>query len=188
MTNQDTANQKSALREQILQARADEKPGHFCEDAHDETLVLWLADNGYRKIAAYIAMEDEPNTELLLEVCTEVGIEVLVPRVAGERLEWVRFDWDDLEVGAFGIPEPQGEAVPLNVEAMIIPALAASHDGVRLGRGKGFYDRALKTVGENIPVVALVHDGELFEELPSEEHDRGVTWVSTCSALLEVES
>lgn len=188
MNDSVAAGEKNLLRAQILKARREGKPGHGCDDAHDENLVLWLADRGYRRIAAYVAKEDEPCTDLLLDVCEEVGISVLVPRVSGETLEWVRFNWDNLSEGSFGIPEPVGDAEPLDVEAVIIPALAADHEGTRLGRGKGFYDRALASLPENIPVVALVHDNEIFEKLPSENHDRKVDWVSTCSALLEVEN
>jgi len=73
------------------------------------------------------------------------------------------------------------------VEAMIIPAVAVAEDGTRLGRGKGYYDRALASLPSSIPVVALVHDAELLAEIPSESHDQKVSWVSTCSNLLEVD-
>ncbi|MEY4390436.1 MAG: hypothetical protein RLZZ400_179 [Actinomycetota bacterium] len=182
-----SANSKADIRKQILTARQSKTPGHACDDAHDENLVLWLADNGYRKIACYVAKEDEPCTDLLLDVCAEVGIEVLVPRVRGESLEWCRFDWDALEPGDFGILEPTTPSESLQVEAVIIPAVAVAEDGTRLGRGKGYYDRALASLPSSIPVVALVHDAELLAEIPSESHDQKVSWVSTCSNLLEVD-
>lgn len=181
------ANTKAEVRSRILKARASQLAGHVCDDAHDEGLVLWLADHGVRKIACYIAKQDEPCTDLLLDVCAEVGIEVLVPRVAGDQLEWCRFDWDELSEGAFGILEPTGVAEPLDVEAAIIPALAVAQDGTRLGRGKGFYDRALATLKPGVPVIAVVHDSEVLDSLPSEGHDQKVQWVSTCSEILEVE-
>lgn len=187
MTSSEAAQHKSQLRKEIMAARRAQAAGHFCEDAHDENLVYWLADQGYRRIAAYVSTDDEPSTEMLLEVCAEVGVRVWVPRVAGDELEWVEFDWDALEEGPFGIPQPIGPSEPLDVEAMIIPAVACAHDGTRLGRGKGFYDRALSNVPKRVPIIALVHDEELYESLPSEAHDRKVDWVSTCSALLEVE-
>lgn len=186
MVNSEASEQKKLLREEVRAARAKRLEGHHCEDQHDEHVVLFLADNGFRKIAAYVATDDEPCTDLLLGVCEEVGIQVLVPRVSGDELEWVLFDWDRLSEGAFGILEPIGPAEPLQVEAIIVPALAVDSTGVRLGKGKGFYDRALASVGANIPVIALVHDAELVEELPHQPHDRRVTHVAACSFMHEI--
>ena len=180
------ASSKDRVRQQVLSRRKAKAPGHHCDDAHDEQLVLWLADQGFRKIGCYIATEGEPCTDMLLDVCAEVGIEVLVPRVAGSDLEWCRFDWDQLKEGAFGILEPTTAAEPLDVAALIMPAVAVAEDGTRLGRGKGFYDRALANISPQIPVVALVHDAELLAELPSEPHDIKVHWVSTCTNLYDL--
>jgi len=187
MNQSDAAQSKAEIRRAILDARRNKEVGHFCEDAHDENLVLWLADNAHKKIAAYIALPDEPCTDLLLDVCEEVGIQVLVPRVVGDDLEWALFNWDDLVEGEFGVLEPTGPAEPLQVDAIIVPALAAAEDGTRLGRGKGFYDRALAGLPKDVPIIALVHEEELFDELPIEAHDIKVQWVSTCLGLHEVE-
>lgn len=186
MTNTEIASAKKQLRKIIRDARANGDEGYVCEDQHDEHIVLHLADQGFRKIAAYVAMEDEPCTDVLLGVCEEVGIQVLVPRVSGDDLEWVLFDWDELEEGEFGVPEPIGEAESLQVEAMIIPALAVDRNGNRLGRGAGYYDRVLAELPSSVPVIALVHDAEFLEEVPAEDFDQRVTHVATCSGLYPV--
>jgi 5-formyltetrahydrofolate cyclo-ligase len=67
------------------------------------------------------------------------------------------------------------------VEAILVPALAADHGGVRLGRGAGYYDRALARVPAWVPVVALLHDGELVPWLPADPWDRPVTAAVTPS-------
>ncbi len=69
---------------------------------------------------------------------------------------------------------------------MLVPALAAGRDGVRLGQGGGFYDRALADLPphpEGPLVVAVVHDDELLAagEVPSAPHDRRVDAVLTPS-------
>ncbi len=64
---------------------------------------------------------------------------------------------------------------------LLVPALAVDRRGVRLGRGGGSYDRALARVAAGTPVVALLHDGELLDELPAEPHDRLVSAVVTPS-------
>jgi 5-formyltetrahydrofolate cyclo-ligase len=81
------------------------------------------------------------------------------------------------------VVHPSGsEASLAGVELVVVPALAVDRRGTRLGRGAGWYDRALAEVPRTVPVVALLHDGELQdEELPAEPHDRPVTGVITPS-------
>jgi 5-formyltetrahydrofolate cyclo-ligase len=65
---------------------------------------------------------------------------------------------------------------------VIAPALAVDRvTGVRLGRGGGFYDRALAHAAPGALLVAVVHDEELVDALPAEPHDRPVDAVVTPS-------
>ena len=59
---------------------------------------------------------------------------------------------------------------------MIVPALAADRRGNRLGRGRGYYDRALAHVGPLIPTIALLYDGELLDQVPAGRLDHPVPW------------
>ena len=59
MVNSEASEQKKLLREEVRAARAKRLEGHHCEDQHDEHVVLFLADHGFRKIAAYVATDDE---------------------------------------------------------------------------------------------------------------------------------
>ncbi len=70
----------------------------------------------------------------------------LVPRVNGEVLDLCVWDPRKLRKGYCGIMEPSPDAVeadPLSVRLALVPGIAFSSDGYRLGRGKGFYDRLL---------------------------------------------
>ena len=60
-----------------------------------------------------------------------------------------------------------------------VKTLAVGRDGGRLGRGAGCYDRALARVDPSTPLVAVVHDDELLDTVPTEAHDRRVTDVVT---------
>ena len=66
-------------------------------------------------------------------------------------------------------PRPIGTA-----DVVVVPALAVDRDGVRLGRGGGYYDRALRHARADAVLVAVVFDDELVDELPAEPHDRRV--------------
>ena len=81
--------------------------------------------------------------------------------------------------GPLGLREPAGprlgpDAVA-DADVVLVPALAVDHAGTRLGRGGGYYDRALARVPAGVPVVALLHDGELVDALPADPWDRPVT-------------
>ena len=56
-------------------------------------------------------------------------------------------------------------------DAVLVPALAVDAAGRRLGRGGGSYDRALARVGPLVPLIALIYDDELVEQVPAEGHD-----------------
>ena len=61
----------------------------------------------------------------------------------------------------------------------LVPALAVDRDGVRLGRGAGFYDRSLPLADPTARLVAVVRDDELVDRLPAEPHDVRMTHALT---------
>ena len=73
--------------------------------------------------------------------------------------------------------QPDGEARGAEslkeADLIVIPALAASADGTRLGQGGGWYDRALVHRCPGTPVVAVIFDDEVLEAgvIPAEPHD-----------------
>jgi 5-formyltetrahydrofolate cyclo-ligase len=88
----------------------------------------------------------------------------------------------DLVPGQFGIPEPNSFCVevPLNfLDLILVPGLGFSLAGVRLGRGKGYYDRLLASVVGVRCGVAF--DWQVVAELPTEAHDVFVDCLATPS-------
>jgi 5-formyltetrahydrofolate cyclo-ligase len=77
---------------------------------------------------------------------------------------------DDLEVGPFGILQPEADAEPLVPNVLFVPLIGFTADGARLGQGGGHYDRWLV---EHRPALAvgLAWDAQLCETLPTEQHD-----------------
>ena len=88
----------------------------------------------------------------------------------GHELAWA-VDTGRLAPGRFGLLEPVGPRLgPTAIGAadvVVVPALAVARDGVRLGRGGGYYDRALRYARPDAVLVALVFDDELVDELPA---------------------
>lgn len=81
--------------------------------------------------------------------------------------------------------QPDGEARGAEslkeADLIVIPALAASADGTRLGQGGGWYDRALMHRSPGVPVVAAIFDDEVLEAgvIPAEPHDVPVDAIVT---------
>ncbi len=81
--------------------------------------------------------------------------------------------------------QPCGEAMGAEslteADLIVIPALAASEDGARLGQGGGWYDRALTHRSPDVPVVAVIFDDEMLDpgEIPTEAHDVPINMIIT---------
>ena len=143
-----------------------------------------------RRVACYLSMATEPGTAPLLAGLHERGIEVVVPiSLADHTLDWVLHDpAAPVARTSLGIPEPAGgrlgPAALATCDVVIVPALAVDHAGHRLGRGAGYYDRALAEV--SAPLCALVFTHELLPQVPHETHDVPVQMAVTPSGLFRV--
>ena len=74
--------------------------------------------------------------------------------------------------GPFGIWEPAGEPLDsAEIDFALVPGLAFTRDGRRLGRGKGFYDRFLPNMRPDCFVCGVGYDVQLVDDLPTEPHD-----------------
>lgn len=141
------------------------------------TSVLAALDLG-ETVAAYVPVGSEPGFVL--------DRRVLLPVTPAEPgpLDWA---WSgSLAPGPFGLLEPTGPRLGVGAlagaSAVLLPALACSREGVRLGRGAGYYDRSLRP-GPRL--IAVVYDDELVDSLPSEPTDVPVHAALTPSGLVE---
>lgn len=151
--------------------------------------------DGCSVLAAYVSYASEPDMLPLIEAFQANGGRVLVPKLGpGLSRAWAWFvDAGDLAETAPGRPhEPSGPALGAEIlaeaDAVVVPALAVDSSGVRLGRGGGWYDRALAHRRPDVPVYAAVFDEQYLEdeELPHDVHDIPVTHVLTPSRVVEV--
>jgi len=180
---------KTALRDQVLTARS-RRPlleRQAVAAAIAERLLAWEPVHRAATVAAYASVGSEPPTGLLLERLLALGKRVVLPvlRADGD-LDWAAFH-GDLVPARRGLLEPPGPRMGADAVAtadvVLVPGVAVDAKGRRLGRGGGSYDRALGRVPVGTPVVVLLHDDELVEEVPVAEHDRPVTAVVTPSVL-----
>jgi 5-formyltetrahydrofolate cyclo-ligase len=177
---------KEELRDFLLSRRrarpAQERAS--AADAVASALVRGL--DGVGTLAAFVPEPDEPGTGRLPDAYTELGARILLPVVpaSGRVLDWAAYT-GELEPGRFGLQHPVGprlgaEAIG-DADAVVVPALAVDQFGIRLGRGGGYYDRALVHARPDAVLVTVVFDEERLAELPREIHDRPVKAVVTPS-------
>ncbi len=179
----DVAAGKAWWRQRIRAARRARDPRLRARDAESITAAaLRLAGRTGGPICAHLPAGVEPWSPAGVEALHAAGHEVLLPVVADRDgpLDWAPFTGSDALVpGPFGLREPAGRrlgpAAVGRARLVLLPALAVDRHGVRLGQGGGFYDRTLPLVGTAVPVVAVLGDGELVDELPAGPHDRRVT-------------
>jgi 5-formyltetrahydrofolate cyclo-ligase len=172
---------KSAVRAGLLARRAALGPAALADASLRVLAHLGAAVAGRQLVAAYVPIGTEPGGPGLPDALRNAGARVLLPVLRADNdLDWAAYD-GVLEPSGRGLREPPGPRLGVDAvasaELIVVPALAVDRRGVRLGRGGGSYDRALTRVPAGAPIVALLHDGELLDELPAEPHDRLVSGV-----------
>lgn len=180
---------KTALRDQVLAARRRLPLPDLgtVGAALAEHLLAAAEVRRAATVAAYVSVGREPGTGALLDALAAAGTRVIVPVVLPDLdLDWaVLKDDSRLAPATLGLLEPTGPRLGVDAVAtadvVLVPGLAVSSDGHRLGRGGGCYDRALARVPVGTPTCVLLHDGELGLDVPVEPHDRPVTHAVTPS-------
>jgi 5-formyltetrahydrofolate cyclo-ligase len=128
-------------------------------------------------VAVYYSVGTEPETRGLVYGLWKRGTYVVLPVVREDGdLDWASYEGPESMVpAARGLLEPgearRGVEAVARADAVLVPALAVDRAGNRLGRGGGSFDRALARVGPMIPLIALLYDDELADQLPAEPHD-----------------
>lgn len=149
-----------------------------------------VARLGARSISCFLSTTTEPGTREFVEGAVARGIRVLLPITRTDGLlDWAVATTDlDITEGMFGLPEPVGELLgPIavnDVDLLIIPAAAVDRSGMRLGWGRGFFDKTIGSMERCPPVYAVAYDSEILDELPSDVHDQRVTGVVTPTRTL----
>ena len=120
-------------------------------------------------VMAFVGFKGEPDTDPLFARLAVDGKRLLLPRVEASGI--VAADGNTPWVASkFGVQEPSGPAVGVDeIDLVIVPGLAFTLAGDRLGYGQGYYDRLLPTV--SAPTVGVCFDDQLVDELPVAAHD-----------------
>jgi len=167
---------KEELRSSLKQQAKQFGPSSFIlEDKLSvEALLQSPAYRSCTTLFAFSPLPSEVDISLVLEDAIRVK-KLALPRCVGDTLEFlfVTEDWDDsLKASSLGVLEPLGgdRAIPDEHSLILVPAMAYTALGARLGRGKGYYDRYLGQF-PTIPTMGICRSYQLVDSLPTEGWD-----------------
>ena len=137
-------------------------------------------------IASYMSFGDEPDTSSLNTALIKAGKILLLPRINGDQLDWVKWDGSQSSlIAKKKILEPAGDVFQdlATIDVVIVPALRIDRSGYRLGQGGGYYDRALPKL--RAWSIGLIHPDEISsEDLPRQEWDQPLNAAATPDLVL----
>ena len=167
--------EKQELRKQI---RAAKRAVPFCDKCARSQPIMQQVEllpqfQQATTVLLYWSMEDEVQTHVFVNRWYQEK-RLLLPCVDGDDLRLRQYTGPEcLKAGEqFGIGEPTGpEFTELEkVDLIIVPGVAFDRNGNRMGRGRGFYDRLLKST-PNAFKVGVGFDFQLVDEVPVEPFD-----------------
>ncbi len=187
---------KRALRADLRERRqtVSSHARDVAEAGVKEQLDALVDRLGARSISCFLSTPTEPGTHAFVSAAVERGIRVLLPITREDGL----LDWSvataDTEIaeGLFGLPEPVGDVLgPIavnDVDLLVIPAAAVDRHGMRLGWGRGYFDKTLGSMEKCPPVYAVIFDSEFVDDVPRDVHDQPVTGVVTPTRTIALAS
>ncbi len=186
---------KDEIRKRILSLRTSHSPFNALTKSYriKEKLFRLSEFIKAKTILFYVATKDEVKTERMIKHALKLGKRIAVPISNVRRRsilisELKDFD-EELEPGTFGILEPKKEfrrlIEPKEVDLVIVPGIAFDEEGNRIGYGMGFYDRFLKTIRKDTPIIALAYEFQIVEGIPADETDVTVNKIITEERIIE---
>ena len=154
-----------------------------------QNLQRIVLDLSARSISCYLSGQNEPSTRPFLNWAEAQGLRVLFP-VSREDglLDWTVGETQEEFEGVAGMPEAVGTLLgPIainDVDLIIVPAAAVDATGLRMGWGRGYYDKTLGSMEKCPPVDAVVFDSEFVDEVPREVHDQPVNGLVTPTRII----
>ena len=156
--------QKRAMTEEQIVAASQRLGELFCNCEYYKNA---------KTIYGYLPYNQEVRTVPMLEQAIKDGKRVAVPKCYGEEMRFIYMDdLNKVEKGYANIPEPiDDEPVADDKTALVLmPGMAFTKEGHRMGYGGGFYDKFLASEPDH-PTVALCYDFQMLDYIPTEDYD-----------------
>ena len=173
--------QKAALRKHLLEKRdatSAELREILSEKIHQNLKKISAYTNS-QNIACYFPIGSEINThDIMLDILGQ-DKNLLLPRIVNDNLQfYIVSNLEKLEKGNFEIMEPKDSCKKAEkIDCVLIPTVGVSKSGVRLGYGKGYYDRFL-SLTDTIK-ISLTYSKQIVKSIPNDSHDVKIDWIVT---------
>jgi 5-formyltetrahydrofolate cyclo-ligase len=178
---------KANARAALKAARAAFPPEHRAIESAAAVRALLESDllNGASTIALFAAREIEADPGALEEPLRLRGVKIAYPRVDGRVLSFHFARQEELQpTGPWNIREPDPSRPRAGaIDVYVVPGLAFTRSGDRLGHGRGFYDRVLQARGDAL-AIGFAFSFQLVDHVPTESHDQRVDAVVTGRDLI----
>ena len=168
---------KKLLLRKIMLTRQKNLTDSYIEKASKNIQAQVLSSQIYKnakKIFIYISTRREPSTIEIIKQALSEGKEIYVPKCVDRNMLAVRiYNMKNLIPGSLGILEPKNCSETLTAkefDLIIVPCLAASIDGKRLGHGAGYYDKFLAEC-KNKNTICLCFYKMLNSDIPMSKYD-----------------
>jgi 5-formyltetrahydrofolate cyclo-ligase len=182
---------KRALRAEIRERRriltqTERDQAHRGLLANFQALVR---EQNAATVACYLSTNDEPPTREFIRWALEQNLTVFLPVAREDGLmDWAPYDGGIEAVDSTGMPIPTsdllGPRALQEADLILIPAASIAKDGMRLGWGRGYFDRTLGSLTTKAEVLAVVFDHEVVDDVPREKHDQPVDGVVTPERII----
>lgn len=157
-------------------SRSAQIAGQFC---------CWPLYQDSGTVMFYLSMPDEVQTEFMIQDALRRKKRVCVPLLGekyGEMTAATITNLDDLVIGKLGLKMPNpgktGIVSPVDIDVVVVPAVAFDREGNRLGMGAGYYDRFLAQA-QGCLSLGVTWTCQLVDRIPSEEYDIRMQWLLT---------
>jgi 5-formyltetrahydrofolate cyclo-ligase len=132
-----------------------------------------------KNVGAYYSIGSEVQTHDILQEILNSGKQLALPKVVKNDLVFKTItSFSDLELGNFSVMEPKDKCEPIkNLDIMIVPAIALTREGFRLGYGFGYYDSFLH--GKKLKTIALSYAKQIIKSFPHDSHDIKMDFIVT---------
>lgn len=165
---------KLKLRERILTLLKNQPEEERQKNSRNIAAQLFELEE-YQKaqtILFYASCKGEVDTFEMMQQAKKSQKKIGLPRVINKTMfiPCQIDNIDNLEMGPFGIAQPKNDEQkalePDQIDLVIVPGVAFDCSNNRLGRGKGYYDRFLKTIPCDVPTIGLAFDFQIVDNLP----------------------
>lgn len=181
LRRQEDSNRITMEKSEIRKIIASRKRQHTEQELRELSLAtvsrLMLSQQlqAAKTVLLYYSIHGEVDTHEMVETLYRQGKNVLLPRVKDEySMDLVLYTGRDSlkPAGSFHILEPQGEPYTLynNIDVAVIPGIAFTKNGKRMGRGRGYYDRLLPLLSKAYK-IGICFPFQIFEDIPTDSHD-----------------